>query len=116
IELGFHSFNHNNYKELSILETEKDFEACKRIIAEYDLPVQNVLAYPYGKYPRQNLEQADFFKCLENNKIDYGLRIGNRVNIFPFKNNYEVQRIDMKGEDSFLKFKWKLRLGKLKLF
>ena len=43
-------------------------------------------------------------------------RIGNRVNKFPFKNKYEIQRIDIKGQDSLLKFKLKLRFGKLKLF
>jgi len=53
---------------------------------------------------------------LKANNIAYALRIGNRVNSFPLRHPYEVQRIDIKGEDSFLKFKLKLRLGKLKLF
>jgi hypothetical protein len=44
------------------------------------------------------------------------LRIGNQINKFPFKNPYEIMRIDIKGEDSLLKFKLKLRFGKLKLF
>jgi hypothetical protein len=43
-------------------------------------------------------------------------RIGNRVNRFPFKNKFEIQRIDIKGQDSLTTFKWKLRLGKLRLF
>jgi peptidoglycan/xylan/chitin deacetylase (PgdA/CDA1 family) len=116
IELGLHSFCHEKYNELSILEIEKDFEECRMVIEQYDLPVQNVLAYPYGKYPRKNPEQLEFFKCLENHNIRYGLRIGNRINQFPFKNNYEIQRIDIKGEDSLLKFNGKLRFGKLKLF
>ena len=53
---------------------------------------------------------------MRDNGIKYGLRIGNRVNNFPFKNNYLVKRIDIKGEDSLFRFKLKLKIGKLKLF
>lgn len=116
VELGLHSFNHGNYNEMSIDEIDFDFEECKAFIQKHQLPVNNVLAYPFGKYPRNNPEQDDFFKCLHKHKMAYGLRIGNRANTFPLKNNYEVQRIDIKGEDSLSKFKLKLRLGKLNLF
>jgi len=85
-------------------------------LKQHQLSVNPVLAYPFGKYPRTNPKQDEFFKCLEDHQINYGLRIGNRVNSFPFKNKYEVQRIDIKGEDSLAKFKLKLRFGKLKLF
>ena len=116
VELGLHSFNHGDYSDMSIEEIESDFEQCKSFVQTHKLPVNNVLAYPFGKYPRKNPEQNDFFKCLHRNRMAFGLRIGNRVNRFPFKNNYEVQRIDIKGEDSLGKFKLKLKLGKLKLF
>jgi peptidoglycan/xylan/chitin deacetylase (PgdA/CDA1 family) len=110
VELGLHSFNHGNYTSMSIEEINADFEACKSFVQNHQLPVHNVLAYPFGKFPRENPEQDDFFKCLHKHQMAYGLRIGNRVNSFPFKNNYEVQRIDIKGEDSLSKFKLKLRL------
>ena len=116
VELGLHSFNHQNYTEMSIDAIDSDFEQCKDFIKRHQLPVNNVLAYPFGKYPRENPEQTEFFKCLHKHQMAYGLRIGNRVNSFPFKNNYEVQRIDIKGEDTLMKFKLKLRFGKLKLF
>lgn len=116
IELGIHSFNHGNYSSMSIEDIDADLEDCKAFIQKHQLPVHNVLAYPFGKYPRKDPEQSEFFKCLHKHQIAYGLRIGNRVNRFPFKNNYEVQRIDIKGEDSLSKFKLKLRFGKLGLF
>lgn len=116
VELGLHSFNHGNYSEMTIDEVESDFERCKLFIQHHKLPVNNILAYPFGKYPKNNLEKKAFFDCLHKHQIAYGLRIGNRLNYFPFKNNYEVQRIDIKGEDSLNKFKLKLRFGKLKLF
>lgn len=116
IELGLHSFNHCNYSDMSIEEIDLDFEQCQSFVQKHQLPVNNILAYPYGKYPKKNPEQTEFFKCLHKHQMGYGLRIGNRVNSFPFKNNYEVQRIDIKGKDTLTKFKLKLRFGKLKLF
>ena len=74
------------------------------------------MAYPYGNYPKKGKRKIEFFQLLEKNNIKMAFRIGNRVNIFPFKNKYEIQRIDIKGQDSLLAFKWKLRLGKLRLF
>lgn len=116
IELGLHSFYHKNYKEISLEDTQDDFNKCKAFIQQHELDVKNVLAYPYGKYPKDKHTQLDFFKELHRQRIAYGLRIGNRINKFPFKNNYEVQRIDIKGEDNLKKFKLKLKFGKLKLF
>ena len=113
IELGLHSFAHINYNDSSIEAIQKDLDKCKDFIADHKLHIHKTLAYPYGKYPKKGVKQHSFFKCLQDNGVVYGLRIGNRVNTFPFKNNYEVQRIDIKGEDSLLKFIWKLKVGKL---
>jgi len=78
--------------------------------------VCNVLAYPYGKFPRKEPQKTQFFEVLKNQNIAYGLRIGNRLNKIPFKNNYELNRLDIKGEDSLFKFRLKLKLGKPSLF
>lgn len=112
VELGLHSFAHKKYHELTAEEIDEDFEKCRNFIITNRLNVSNVLAYPYGKYPRKNPKQLEFFNQLVQHQVAYGLRIGNRVNRFPFKDNYQVQRIDIKGEDSLSKFKFKLRYGK----
>lgn len=116
IELGLHSFAHGRYSEMSVDEVQADFDKCKSYIQEHQLNIHNTLAYPYGKYPRKGLGRQEFFETLHQNQIAYGLRIGNRVNRYPFKNNYEIQRIDIKGEDSLVKFKLKLSFGKLGIF
>jgi len=116
VELGLHSFAHQNYTKLTPDEVQNDFEESQEFVNQNKLNVHNILAYPYGKYPKKKLGKKVFFDILKANNIAYALRIGNRINTFPFKNNYEIQRIDIKGEDSLLKFKLKLRLGKLKLF
>ena len=74
------------------------------------------MAYPYGKFPRKEPSKSLFFNELSTQKVAYGLRIGNRLNRLPFKNNYELNRLDIKGEEPLFKFKLKLKLGKLSLF
>ncbi|KAB1154762.1 polysaccharide deacetylase family protein [Flavobacterium luteum] len=116
IELGLHSYSHKEYDSLSDIEITKDFEKCFEIINKNNLKVYNAIAYPYGNFPKNGVKKESFFKVLKQNNIKMGLRIGNRVNQFPLKSIYEIMRLDIKGEDSLLKFKLKIRFGKLKLF
>ncbi|WP_316930333.1 polysaccharide deacetylase family protein [Flavobacterium seoulense] len=116
IELGLHSFAHKRYAALSEAEINEDFSKCFEVIQKNNLKVYKALAYPYGNYPKKEPNKSKFAVLLQQNNVKAGLRIGNRINKFPFKNPYEIMRIDIKGEDSLLKFKLKLRFGKLKLF
>ncbi|TDD98638.1 polysaccharide deacetylase family protein [Flavobacterium cellulosilyticum] len=116
IELGYHSFEHKKYDSMSEEAIQKDFLDCNDIIKNNDLKVFCSLAYPYGNYPRELAEKQKFKKIMQENGIKYGLKIGNRPNKFPFKDDFEIKRIDIKGEDSLFSFKLKLKFGKLKLF
>ncbi|MGO4771923.1 polysaccharide deacetylase family protein [Flavobacterium sp. W22_SRS_FK3] len=116
VELGLHSFAHKRYTSLNEAEINIDFSRCFEIVEQNGLKVYNALAYPYGNYPKKEPNKSIFTKALQQNNVKVGLRIGNRINKFPFKNPYEIMRIDIKGEDNMLKFKLKLRFGKLKLF
>lgn len=116
IEIGLHSYAHQKYSNLSEAEINQDFDKCYAIVADNGLKLFPALAYPYGNYPKKEPQKSKFQSILKQNKVKMGLRIGNRINKFPFKNPYEITRIDIKGEDGMLKFKLKLRFGKLKLF
>lgn len=112
VELGFHSFYHKKYTSLSNAEIEADTRRCLEFVSENELNFSPVLAYPYGKFPKEKKRNEIFKKILSQNGIEYGLRIGNRTNTFPFKKPFEIQRIDVKGEFSMLKFRQKIRFGK----
>jgi peptidoglycan/xylan/chitin deacetylase (PgdA/CDA1 family) len=116
IELGYHSYKHDRYQSMSHLETQNDFLKCEEVIKNQNLNVYPALAYPYGNYPKESKEKADFKSLIKENKMKFGLKIGNRPNTFPFKDNYEIKRIDIKGLDSLMVFRLKIRFGKLKLF
>lgn len=116
VELGHHSFFHKRYDSIAKDEIQNDFDKSFQFISENQLKVYTALAYPYGNFPKNEPQKTEFFSLLEKNNIKMAFRIGNRVNNFPFKNKFEINRIDIKGEDSLFSFKWKLRLGKLRLF
>ena len=116
IELGLHSFEHRPYSSLSLVSIEEDFKKCHDFVSKHALNVCNVLAYPYGNFPRKEPKKTQFFEVLQKHNIAYGLRIGNRLNKIPFKNNYELNRLDIKGGNSLFIFRLKLKLGKLSLF
>ncbi|PHK27075.1 polysaccharide deacetylase [Nostoc linckia z16] len=116
IELGYHSYAHRRYVTLSEEEVNTDFERCRAVIAETGLNVFEAVAYPYGNFPKKGNANREFRQWLQNNGMKMGLRIGNRVNSFPFKDEYTIQRIDVKGQYSLGSFKWRVRFGRLKLF
>jgi len=117
IELGYHSFAHLNFAEITPTAIQTDFDLSENFIQQNKLKVYPAIAYPYGKYPKkENIQKTAFFESLQQNNMQFGLRIGNRVNQFPFKNPYEIKRINIKGEDSLFKFKLKLKFGKLGVF
>ena len=117
IELGYHTFQHDNYADLSLDEIEKDLQLCQEIIKKEDLNIFPALAYTYGGYYRKKgVKQKLLFELLNKYGIKYAFRIGNRINIFPLKNRYLVQRIDIRGTDSMEDFKKKVIFGRKKIF
>tara|TARA_B100001093_G_scaffold520040_1_gene612223 strand:- start:2057 stop:2770 length:714 start_codon:yes stop_codon:yes gene_type:complete len=113
VELGLHSFHHKAYDILSFEEVESDFQKCKDFIQKHNLDIKNILAYPYGKFPREKSKKMFFFNQLSNHKVAFGLRIGNRINQLPLKTKYELNRLDIKGDMSLSSFKFKLKYGKI---
>lgn len=113
IELGMHSYKHQRYDQLQMEEIEKDLDNCFFYEKQNNLKIHHTLAYPYGRYPQKKGKRSKaFMQILKEKEIVYGLRIGNRVNYFPFKNNYEIQRLDIKGEDNLKIFEQKIKKGK----
>ncbi|MFY1048342.1 polysaccharide deacetylase family protein [Chryseobacterium sp. GP-SGM7] len=114
IEIALHSHSHRNFSQLSIEEAETDLLKNVDILEKNKINFTKVLAYPYGKFPKEKHKKKDFFTLLEKNGIASAMRIGNNVDFFPFKNKFEVNRIDIKYSDSLKTFKWKLKFGKTK--
>lgn len=117
VEIGLHSFLHRNYRDLALPDIKEDLDNCFSILGFHHIPYIRVLAYPYGGYPGKDPElRNDMIQLFESLGIDYALRIGNRINPYPIRHPFEMKRIDIRGSDSFLTFRIKLKTGRVKLF
>lgn len=111
VEIALHSHSHKNFSQMTLSEAEADLLKNIEILEQNEINFTKVLAYPYGKFPKEK----EFFKMLDKIGIESAMRIGNNVASYPFKKRFEVNRIDIKYGDSLKAFKWKLKFGKTKL-
>jgi peptidoglycan/xylan/chitin deacetylase (PgdA/CDA1 family) len=111
-EFGLHSFDHQGYDVMGQAEIAADIDNCMSALEEMGIPYQPCLAYPYGAWPRKVLQQSRFFEILEEQGVRLAFRIGNRLNRFPFHNRFLLQRIDVRGDESFHTFRLSLHYGK----
>jgi peptidoglycan/xylan/chitin deacetylase (PgdA/CDA1 family) len=117
IEFGLHSYLHRSYTELDPTGMENDLELCMQTLGSLGIPFVRVLAYPYGAYPKKDPWLREQMKeVFRIKRLQFALRIGNRINRWPLKDFYELKRIDIKGTDSFFTFKTKITKGRRKVF
>jgi peptidoglycan/xylan/chitin deacetylase (PgdA/CDA1 family) len=117
IELAHHTFKHDNYTKISFQDIDEDLKLCNGVIAKEGLNVFPALAYTFGRYYRKRgVKQMQLFDLLKRHGIKYAFRIGNRINVFPLKSFYDIQRTDIRGTDSMADFKKKVRWGRKKIF
>jgi len=115
VDFGLHSFDHRSYKKLSVEESGRDLQHCTEGLTQLGIPFASALAYPFGAYPKKNIfKRKRFFKQLHNQDLKFGFRIGNRINKLPIKNPFLIQRIDVRGDESFETFKKNIRYGRKK--
>lgn len=115
VEIALHSHSHKNFSQMTLSEAEADLLKNIEILEQNQINFTKVLAYPYGKFPKDKERKKEFFKMLNRIGIVSAMRIGNNVASYPFKKRFEVNRIDIKYGDSLKIFKWKLKFGKTKL-
>lgn len=116
-EIGIHSFDHRSYGNMSIEEMENDIFKCREKLSLEKVPYSETLAYPYGAYPRKDkIKREKMFGMFRDRNLEFAMRIGNRVNRWPLLSPYEIQRIDIKGNESLFAFGRKVRKGRLKMF
>jgi peptidoglycan/xylan/chitin deacetylase (PgdA/CDA1 family)/uncharacterized membrane protein len=117
VEVGLHTFEHVDLSARAPGEVGEDVARCARWLAEQGVPFQPALAFPFGAYPRKDpARRAAFLSALRAAGVAVAFRIGNRVNALPLRSPLEVQRTEVRGDEPFWVFAWKVRRGRRKGF
>ena len=117
VEIGLHSHFHVSYAELRPFDLEFDIDRCLQSLQEMGIDYQPCLAYPFGAFPRRRrADQRQLFDLLQRKGIRLAFRIGNRINPLPLREKFLIQRIDIRGNESFATFRLSLAFGRKSLF
>ncbi len=117
VQIGIHSWSHRSLARLPPAEVEEECARAFAWFAGQGVPVEPVLAYPFGAYPRvPPAAREAFFAALRRGGVKLAFRIGNRVNPLPLATDFEVQRIGVRRADGPWAFATKVRKGRRKAF
>lgn len=113
-QYAYHSVEHKSIMDIDENQWADEIMNAKQKLDKLPITMQPIWAYTYGSCPRKNKEQMAFIENIfQNNSFIAAFRIGNRINKHPISNPFLMQRIDIRGNESNLKFKWKVMFGKL---
>lgn len=113
IELGLHTHSHTNFKILSVEQMTQEIAKNIQFFKKNNLPFVPAFAYAYGARPTNAEVLRAMFRVFEQWGIKAAFRIGNRINQQPIRQVYEMQRLDVRGSESFEHFCKKVCFGKL---
>ncbi|MBS1960251.1 MAG: polysaccharide deacetylase family protein [Bdellovibrionales bacterium] len=118
MEVALHSHAHPNYKNIPVRDVLVDLEKEEELLCKWDIPYHKALAYPFGARPQAATHRQELKEGFTRYGIRAAFRIGNRVQPFFCQrlDRFEVQRIDIRGDQNFFEFKIKVRKGKTKRF
>ena len=111
--LAYHSHRHLNYKNQSLETIHTDLSSNIQEANNLGLPMAHAFSYPYGGRPKDPALKGQMIAEMKRLGIRAAFRIGNRINPIPIRNPYDLNRIDVRGTDSFAVFKRKVMWGKL---
>lgn len=113
IALGVHCHRHINYGKSMLNVVEEDITIAERTLESLGLKYIPFIAYPYGAFPRRKKTFSLLKSIMKSRKIKAAFRIGNKINPLLPKPKYLIKRLDIRGDESFLAFKRKVKYGKL---
>lgn len=100
VDFALHSYSHENYKDLPLEQIKTDIENCAKDWKGKKNYLE-LLAYPYGAFKKDQKEELA--KVLQTSGLVGAFRIGNRRNYWSKLNPYFIERIDIRGDQSFFR-------------
>jgi peptidoglycan/xylan/chitin deacetylase (PgdA/CDA1 family) len=113
LDIGLHGHEHRALAPLPPVEVEAELQRATSWLTAHGVPFLPALAYPYGAYPRKKpAQRAAFLEAVRRAGVKVAFRIGNRVNRLPLRAPLEIQRTEIRGDEPFWAFAWKVRTGR----
>lgn len=109
-----HSRRHANINDISEINFIDEIAGCLNQLQAHKIDVQPFWAYTYGAFPKKQPEKMQkLIKAFEIFGIKAAFRIGNRINHLPLKAPFKIERLDIRGDEGPLKFRFKVGFGKI---
>jgi peptidoglycan/xylan/chitin deacetylase (PgdA/CDA1 family) len=115
IDIGLHSYEHRDYRQLSAAQIGADVRSCSTLAARLRRSLLPVFAYPFGGVPRNPALAGHTRDALKRCGMQMALRIGYGINRWPFSDPWRLKRIAVHGTDSMFRFACKLSYGRVRL-
>ncbi len=113
IALAYHTHEHLNFKNETGARIRADLEQSHAEAERMGLPMAPAFSYSYGGRPKNPADRQLMRETMARLGIKLAFRIGNRINPLPLRDLYELNRIDVRGSESFARFRRKVKWGKL---
>lgn len=115
LDVGLHGHEHRDLGSLSPSEVEAELRRAAAWLSAERVPFFPALAYPYGAYPRKDpARRGAFLEAVRRAGVKAAFRIGNRVNPLPLDAPLEILRTEVRGDEPWWVFRWKVRVGRRK--
>jgi peptidoglycan/xylan/chitin deacetylase (PgdA/CDA1 family) len=112
--LALHTHRHASFGSLTTDEMEAEIKDNIAIFRKESIDFLPVFAYPFGARPKKKELQQAMFSILTTYGVKLAFRIGNRINGNQrAKNRFEMQRLDIRGNETMKHFKRKIKFGKI---
>jgi len=115
LDIGLHGHEHRDLSKLAPAEVEAELRRAAAWLAREGIPFLPALAYPFGAYPRKDPARRDaFLAAVRRSGVRAAFRIGNRVNPLPLREPLELCRTEIRGDEPFWVFRFKVKIGRRK--
>lgn len=115
-EYAYHGANHENLMEVPYENWDDLIGSCIQNFKNEGIKMEAAWAYTYGAYPKKEQSKMKFLReIFKKNGICCAFRIGNRINSWPLKRPFKIERLDIRGDQTFFRFKLKILFGKITL-
>ncbi|HET6410459.1 MAG TPA: polysaccharide deacetylase family protein [Anaeromyxobacter sp.] len=117
LEIGLHGHEHRDLSAQSPAEVEAELRRAAHWLGGAGVPFLPALAYPFGAYPRKDpARRVAFLAAVRRAGVRAAFRIGNRVNPLPLREPLEICRTEIRGDEPFWAFRFRVRFGRRKAF